>query len=810
MRHDQLTFPASKKNNKKVIKVVLVQLGSPKTPSVPDVRSYLKEFLADPRVVDINPTLWKIILNLFVIPFRPKRSAALYSRIWEGNEFPLTRITREFAHKVDELTPEHIEVEHAFLLCEPRVADVYAKWEQELDERMDPAQKLIVIPMFPQYSESTIASGIDFFGKLLETKVRIPSFEVITNFHRLQAFIDNSQRLINEKLASENIDELVISFHGIPKRRVVHKKDPYYQHCFETYELLKEGVQGIDKEKIHMTFQSRFGSEEWLTPYTDDYVVNLAKDGKKNIAVYCPAFVADCLETVDEIGTELQEEVEEFGTKIHAIPCLNDDQKWSEGFATYVETLCDKPNEVAQLEYEVAEEKYMDMPKVEMESEPLSDNAKKSLKIVFLTLFLDLVGFSIIFPLFPALAKYYLTVDADNIFLKAIFGSINTLTNVGGAGEFSAIVLFGGALGALYSLLQFVAAPIWGTISDRIGRRPVLLISVFGLFLSYVLWAVAGNFTILILARFIGGIMGGNISTATAVVADVTTKKNRSKGMAIIGIAFATGFIIGPAMGGILSLLDLTKIYPALASFGINPFSMAAIVAGLLSLFNLVNLYKKFEETLPEEKRGQHETERSANPIKLFKPLPYKGVNLTNFGYFLFLLAFSGMEFTLTFLAAERLNYSSMDNAYMFIFIGFILAMVQGGYVRRKAHQVGERKMALQGLIAIIPGLILIGLASSSLLVYAGLFFLAIGSSLVVPCLTSLVSMYSPANHQGHVIGVFRSLGALARVFGPILASLIYWKYSSSAPYYIGSLFLIIPIIMVAKLPGPGEVKADS
>ncbi|WP_419168412.1 ferrochelatase [Halobacteriovorax sp.] len=810
MRHEQLTFPASKKNAKKVIKVVLVQLGSPKSPKVSDVRSYLKEFLGDPRVVDINPTLWKIILNLFVIPFRPKRSAALYSRIWEGNEFPLTRITREFTHKVNELTPEHIEVEHAFLLCEPRVADVYAKWEKELDERRDPAQKLIVIPMFPQYSESTIASGIDFLGKLLGTKVRIPNFEVITNFHRLQAFIDNSARLINEKLKSEQIDDLVISFHGIPKRRVIYKKDPYYQHCFETFELIKDRVSEIDSHRIHFTFQSRFGSEEWLTPYTDDYVCELAKSGKKNIAVYCPAFVADCLETVDEIGTELQEEVEEFGTTIHAIPCLNDDQKWSEGFANYVETLCDKPNEVAQLEYEVEEEKYMDMPKVNMESEPLSDNAKKSLKIVFLTLFLDLVGFSIIFPLFPALAKYYLTVDADNFFLKAIFGSIDTLTNVGGAGEFSAIVLFGGALGALYSLLQFVAAPIWGTISDRIGRRPVLLISVFGLFVSYVLWAVAGNFTILILARFIGGIMGGNISTATAVVADVTTRKNRSKGMAIIGIAFALGFIIGPAMGGILSLFDLTKMYPALESIGINPFSMAAIVAGLLSLFNLVNLFNKFDETLPEEKRGKHETERSANPLKLFKPLPYEGVNLTNFGYFLFLLAFSGMEFTLTFLAAERLNYSSMDNAYMFIFIGFILAMVQGGYVRRKAHQVGERKMALQGLIAIIPGLVLIGLASSSWLVYAGLFFLAIGSSLVVPCLTSLVSMYSPSNHQGHVIGVFRSLGALARVFGPIIASLIYWRYNSAAPYFIGSVFLIIPIIMVAKLPKPSEAKADS
>ncbi|MFG1494524.1 ferrochelatase [Halobacteriovorax sp. ZH4_bin.1] len=808
MRHDHLTFPAGKKGGHKVTKVVLVQLGSPESPSTSDVRKYLKEFLADPRVVDIDPRLWKIILNLFVLPFRPKRSAALYKRIWEGSEFPLTRITREFTHRVNGLTPEHIEVEHAFLLCGPRVADVYAKWEKELDERKDPAQKLIVIPMFPQYSESTIASGIDFFGKLLETKVRIPNFEVITNFHRLHAFIDNSIAKINEKLANESIDELVISFHGIPKRRVIYKKDPYYQHCFETFELIKQGVVGIESDKIHMTYQSRFGSEEWLTPYTDEYTVNLAKGGAKNIAVYCPAFVADCLETIDEIGTELQEEVEEYGTHIHAIKCLNDDENWAKGFANYVETLCENPKDVEKIEYQLEEEKYMDMPKQTMESEPLSDNAKKSLKIVFLTLFLDLVGFSIIFPLFPALAKYYLTVDADNVFLKAIFGSIDTLTQAGGASNFSAIVLFGGALGALYSLLQFVAAPIWGTISDRIGRKPVLLVSVFGLFISYVLWAVAGNFTILIIARFIGGIMGGNISTATAVVADVTTNKNRSKGMATIGIAFALGFIIGPAMGGILSLFDLTKIYPVLADYGVNPFSMAAIVAGVLSLFNLINLFNKFDETLPEDKRGKHESERSANPITLFKPLPYKGVNLTNFGYFLFLLAFSGMEFTLTFLAAERLSYSSMDNAYMFIFIGLILALVQGGYVRRKAHTVGEKRMALQGLVTIIPGLVLIGLAESSWLVYAGLFFLAVGSSLVIPCLTSLVSMYSPAQSQGHVIGVFRSLGALARVIGPIVASLVYWRYNSAAPYYLGSIFLIIPILMIARLPKPIEEKA--
>ena len=159
------------------------------------------------------------------------------------------------------------------------------------------------------------------------------------------------------------------------------------------------------------------------------------------------------------------------------------------------------------------------------------------------------------------------------------------------------------------------------------------------------------------------------------------------------------------------------------------------------------------------------------------------------------------MEFTLTFLAAERLGYSSMDNAYMFIFIGFIIALVQGGVVRRKAHSVGERKMALMGLISIIPGLLLIAYAQSSFLIYGGLFFLAVGSSMAIPCLTSLVSLYTPVENQGQSIGVFRSLGALSRVIGPIAASLIYWKYNSAMPYLVGSAFLIIPILMTAKLP---------
>lgn len=791
-------------------KVIFVQLGSPKSPKVSHVREFLREFLKDPRVVDINPMVWAIILNLFVLPFRPKKSAALYRRIWDGKAFPLITITKNFSDKVRGfIGGENIEVNHAFLLSEPRVSSIVTDWEND----PTPATKVKVIPMFPQYSESTIASGIDGLFHDFSKRVNIPDFSVMTNFHTTHAFIENSARIIDDyilKLRASGIepDKVLFSFHGIQKRRVVYKKDIYYKHCYESFYLIRRLLKTINPDLVMMTFQSRFGSEEWLTPYTEDTVERLCFEGHKNLVVYSPSFVVDCLETIDELGVELKETAHEFGGDVHVVPCLNDDEKWCKDFSKFVENQCLADYETRKSDFFILEEsdykEFNDMSEKElkMKQVPLGAETKSSLKIVFLTIFLDLVGFSIIFPLFPTLAKYYLTVDADNIFLKAIFGSIATIANYSaGTGMFSGIVLFGGILGALYSFLQFIAAPIWGNISDRIGRKPVLLISLSGLALSYVLWFFSGSFTVLIISRIIGGIMGGNISTATAVVADVTSKENRSKGMAFVGIAFALGFVIGPALGGILSLIDLTKIYPALEAYGVNPFSVPAAFAFLLSAFNVVWVSRKFKESLPPEKRGEHTTQRSANPLLIFRPLPFKGVNLVNFGNFLFLTAFSGMEFTLTFLAFERLGYSSMDNAYLFIFIGFILAMVQGGYVRRKAHEVGEKKMALRGLVALIPGLILIAVAQTTLMLYFGLFFLALGSAMTIPCLTSLVTLYSPETHQGRSVGIFRSLGALARVFGPIGASIIYYRYGSSAPYYIGAVFLLIPILMIAKLP---------
>ena len=440
--------------------------------------------------------------------------------------------------------------------------------------------------------------------------------------------------------------------------------------------------------------------------------------------------------------------------------------------------------------------------------EAMSDKSKSALKAVFITLFLDLIGFSIIFPLFPSMLDYYMTVEGDTGLIGAVVSGLERFTEVaGGPSDIGIIILFGGVLAALFSLLQFICSPIIGTLSDRYGRRPLLLISIAGITISYGLWFFAGSFLILVLARILGGLMAGNISTASAVVADVTTTENRSKGMAIIGIAFGLGFIIGPAVGGLTALIDLTKHWPSLVAYGVNPFSMPALVALVLSVLNLVYVYRKFEETLPESTDDSDRVQRYINPIKLFKTENYPGVSRTNWINFIFLAAFSGMEFSLTFLAFDRFQYGPHDNAWMFVFIGITLVLVQGGYVRRKSAAIGPKRMSLQGLIMVIPGLICVGFTQSTAILYLGLFLMAVGSAQVIPCLTALASSYAPANEQGRILGVFRSLGALARGVGPLIACVLYWRLGSGLSYYIGAAAIILPILIAVGLPKVPEAS---
>ena len=427
-----------------------------------------------------------------------------------------------------------------------------------------------------------------------------------------------------------------------------------------------------------------------------------------------------------------------------------------------------------------------------------AERKKSPIGVLFLTVFVDLVGFSIIFPLFPDMLEHY--AGADSVF----GGLIANLAELSGEQEekrdFYTTVLFGGILGSLYSILQFLFAPMWGRLSDRVGRRPVLLMTIGGLCVSYLVWIFSSSFLLLIFSRVLGGAMGGNISVATAAMADSTDEKNRAKGMGMIGMAFGLGFILGPAIGALLSSPSLNIQSWGLP--GLNPFSTAAAGAFLLSLWNLSWVMRSFKESLPEEERGKaHRAGRPISPLKLFRGFDIPGVSRTNMVYFLFLVAFAGMEFTLTFLAKDRLGYTRHDMMWIFIFVGVIIALVQGGVVRRMAPKLGEKKVTLYGLILLVPGLLVTGTASTIGLFYLGLAFLAVGSALATPCQTALASLYTPAHRQGEVLGTFRSLGALSRAVGPIIACAAYWKLGSVSPYYGATALVIIPILLALGLP---------
>ena len=435
-------------------------------------------------------------------------------------------------------------------------------------------------------------------------------------------------------------------------------------------------------------------------------------------------------------------------------------------------------------------------------AEPMTDRARSVLVTVFVTLFLDLVGFSIIFPLFPAMLEYYVQKEGDAGLLGGFVSMLERFSVAAGGGtDTGVIVLFGGVLASLYSLLQFFFSPIIGSLSDRYGRKPLLLISIAGIALSYVLWVFAGAFIVLVLARTLGGMMAGNISTASAVVADVTAPRNRPRGMAIIGMAFGLGFILGPAIGGISAMLDLTEHFPSLVAYGLNPFSMPALIALALSVVNLLYVAFAFHETLPPNPDTADRVQRTINPFVLFRMKAYPGVTQTSLINFLFLTAFSGTEFGLTFLAAERLGYTPKQNAYLFVFVGIILALVQGGYVRRRAPSIGPKRMSLHGLITLIPGVLILAIAKNAPLIYLGLFFMAVGSAQVIPCLTSLASAYAPGNVQGRVLGVFRSLGALARGVGPLFACVLYWRLGATTAYVLLALALVLPLGIAITLP---------
>jgi len=432
------------------------------------------------------------------------------------------------------------------------------------------------------------------------------------------------------------------------------------------------------------------------------------------------------------------------------------------------------------------------------DSPPEPERGGTPLRVIFLTLFLDLVGFSIIFPLFPAILEHY----ADDPTLIALVDGLRRSFAIESPSDPRVQVLFGGVLGSLYSLLQFFASPLWGRISDRIGRRPVLLVTVAGIGLSYLLWGLAGSFTLLVVSRLLAGAMGGNISAATAAVSDITTRRDRAKGMGVIGAAFGLGFVLGPAIGTALVQIDLTRLLPGLVPWGLNPFSACAFGAGLLSALNWIWIRRRFEETLPPSRRNR-EMARSPLPVlsigRRFGGAVARG-NLVNL---LLLIAFSGMEFTLSFVARDRFDWGPAQIGGLFVHIGLVLALVQGGIVRRIAPRLGERRVSLAGLVTIALGLAGIALDAGLASFWLSVTALSIGGGLTFPTLSSLVSLHAGESVQGEVLGIFRALGSLARVIGPLVAAVLYWREGPALPYWSACAFLVVPILILISIPPP-------
>jgi DHA1 family tetracycline resistance protein-like MFS transporter len=383
---------------------------------------------------------------------------------------------------------------------------------------------------------------------------------------------------------------------------------------------------------------------------------------------------------------------------------------------------------------------------------------KAQLGIIYLTVFIDLIGFGIVIPVLPLYAKHF------------------------GAHEWTNGILVG-----IYSAMQFIFAPVLGRISDRVGRRPVLLVSILGTAVGFGIMGFARTLTWLFIARIIDGLSGSNISTAQAYIADITTPEERTKSMAMIGAAFGLGFTFGPGIGGLLSKYSIGA-----------PF----LFASALALVNMVLAYVRLPESLAAEHRATPE-ERA--PIsEVFK----HGWHLPGLMaiYFFSITGFSMMTSDYALFTNARFGFGQQENGYVFFFIGILAALVQGGLLRQLLKRKSEKSLAMMGVMMLIIGMALLPLVGgwASLLAVSGL--VGIGNSFVTPTLNGLASRSAERTWQGRVIGLMQSAGSLARWVGPMLAGSLLARdaghsYYGRTPFWTASVILCIGLALALKLP---------
>jgi MFS transporter, DHA1 family, tetracycline resistance protein len=390
--------------------------------------------------------------------------------------------------------------------------------------------------------------------------------------------------------------------------------------------------------------------------------------------------------------------------------------------------------------------------------------------IIFLTVFIDLLGFGIIIPLMP--------------FYAETFGA-NALTV--------------GLLNTSFSLMQFLFAPFWGRLSDRVGRRPVILIGLFGSFVAYLLFGLAQSLTLLFAARIAAGIAGANIPTAQAYMADVTTPENRAKGMGLVGAAFGLGFIFGPAIGGFLS------------QWG---YQAPSFFASALSLANFTAAWFLLPESRPQRRPAglpPLTLDASALPARASRwaafrhALGRKRLPELLLVYFVVVAAFSSFELNFSLYGERRFGFTSTSIGYVFAFIGVVLSVVQGVLVGKVVPKLGEHRVIPAAIATLCAGMVLIPLAGTTPVLVTACAILALGMGFHSPSITSAISRLSGAHEQGGILGLAQAVASLGRIVGPAWGGFLYDRFGVTSPFYAAAAFLAFALLLslatIARAP---------
>ncbi len=302
--------------------VLIVNLGTPDSTSWFDIRKYLKEFLSDRRVIEVNPIIWQIILNVIILTFRPSKTAKAYKEIWmkDKNISPLLHYTQRQAEKLSSLiTEKNLIIDYAMRYGNPSIRSKISTLHEM------GCENLIILPLYPQYAAATTATVCDEVYRTLMKMRWQPSLRIVPHYESDPLYIGALVNSLNRKVKEINWkpDLILASYHGIPQK-YFDKGDPYHCYCHKTTRLISEKFTSVE---IKTTFQSRFGPEKWLQPYTDKTLESLPKEGKKNVLAICPGFSSDCVETLEEIQIQGKESfLDSGGENFDMVPCLNDNE----------------------------------------------------------------------------------------------------------------------------------------------------------------------------------------------------------------------------------------------------------------------------------------------------------------------------------------------------------------------------------------------------------------------------------------------------------------------------------------------------